>query len=332
MKIADWLSGKEYFYIMHLSYGSNSRRKDMWDFARQKKVIGLDREDVEGDWATIRKDAEKYLRSINCNQWVKQFDMFCEDMGPESMVNGDIVVLMAGKEHVLGIGEVIGPHGYNLAYRLLEQFFDHIRPVKWIIEYDYQERKKIPYVEFQNTLRRIERNRPKDRMLWSLFSSLHFEEMTPSVMSPSEKRNLSDADKLTKLANIQTELTKETSQVNKYKRSRELVEGLKDLYGYRCQLCSPKSANIPQIPMKNGNSYVEVHHMKGFIEVSHIEGVNQEEADYIIDDYKNAIAVCVYHHKLLHKHKDEFSYDASQRCFMSKDKSSKIPLVLNKHL
>jgi len=331
MKITDLLSGKDYFYIMHLSYGSNKRRKDMWDFARQKKVIGLDRSDVEGDWAIIREEAEKYLRSINCHQWVKQFDMFCEDMNPESMTNGDIIVLMAGKESVLGICEVIGPHGYNPVYRLQEQFFDHTRPVKWIIEYDYQKRKKIPFVEFQNTLRRIERNRPKDQTLWSLFSNLSFETEPPSVMPPSEL-NLSDADKLRRLANIQTELVKESSRVNRYKRSRELVEGLKQLYNYQCQLCSPESANIPPIPMKNGWNYVEVHHINGFNEVSRIEGVNQEEADFVIDNYKNAITVCVYHHKVLHKHRDDFSYDASQRCFVSRDKSSRIPIVCNKHL
>ena len=84
--------------------------------------------------------------------------------------------------------------------------------------------------------------------------------------------------------------------------------------------------------MKNGSNYVEIHHIKGFNEVSNIEGVDQEKADYIIDNFKNTIIVCVYHHKLLHKHKNEFSYDAIQRSFISKDKSIEIPLVLNKHL
>jgi len=55
-------------------------------------------------------------------------------------------------------------------------------------------------------------------------------------------------------------------------------------------------------------------------EVSRIEGVNQEEADFVIDNYKNAITVCVYYHKVLHKHKDEFLYDASQGCFVSRDR------------
>jgi hypothetical protein len=332
MKITDWLLGKEYFYIMHLSWGSNSRRKDLWDFARQKKVIGLDRSDVGGDWPTIREETEKYLRSINAHVWIKQFDMLCEDISPESMVNGDIVAVMAGKEHILGIGEVIGPHTYNVAYRLQERFFDHVRPVEWIIEYDYQKRKKIPYVEFQNTLRRIERNRPKDRKLWSLFSSLDFEATTQPILLPSDRGNSNYAENLKELADIQTKLTKETSQVSRYKRSRELVERLKDLYGYQCQLCSPTSVNIPQIPMRNGSNYVEVHHVRGFNEVSNVEGVNQEDADYIIDSYRNVITVCAYHHKLLHKHKDQFSYDANQKCFVSKDKSTRIPLVLNKHL
>jgi predicted HNH restriction endonuclease len=181
-------------------------------------------------------------------------------------------------------------------------------------------------VVFDKTLSRIEKGDKR----WRLFLSLDFELGIAERLPPKPEQN--DAEKLKDLARIQTELTKETIQVKKYRRSRELVQELKQLYNYRCQLCSPISINIPQIPMRNGNSYVEVHHIKGFNEVSHIEGVNQEEGDFEIDNYKNAITVCVYHHKLLHKHKDGFSYDAMQKCFVSRDKSSKIPLVLNKHL
>jgi hypothetical protein len=321
MRITDLVSGKDYFYIMHLSWGNNYRRKELWDFARQKKIIGLDHRDVLGDWPTV-KDTVKNLSG----HWINQFDMLCENMGPRSIDNGDIVVLMAGWDHILGIGMVIGPHRYDITYRDREEFFDHVRPVEWVLEYDYEKRKKIPRVVFDKTLSRIEKGDER----WQLLSNLDFSEEMSNAIALKTKQN--DADKLKELANIQTELTKGTSQVNRYKRSRELVEGLKQLYEYQCQLCSTKFTSIPQIPMRNGNNYVEVHHIKGFNEVSHIEGVNQEEADYVIDNYKNGITVCVYHHKLLHKHKDQFLYDASQKSFISRDRSSKIPLVLNKHL
>jgi len=321
MKITDLLSGKEYFYLMHLSWGYNSRRRELWDFARQKRIIGLDHREVTSDWPAVRDNVKKKLSGT----WINQFDMLCENMSLESMDNGDIVVVMAGWDHVLGIGRVIGPHRYNIAYRDLETFFDHVRPVEWIIEYDYENQKKIPRVYFDRTLLRIDRSNKR----WPLFLSLDFiSEKTHPPSQPSGP----DSENLKQLAAIQTELTKETTLVNRYRRSRELVERLKQLYGYQCQLCSLKFIHIPQIPMKDGRNYVEVHHIKGFNEVSDIGNTNQEEGNYEIDNFKNAITVCVYHHKLLHKHKSEFSYDASQKCFISKDKSIKLPLVLNKHL
>lgn len=305
---------------MHLSWGANTRRRDLWNFARQKKIVGLDHREVRRDWPTVKN------RVNLSGLWANQFDMLCENMSPKSIDNGDIIVLMAGWDYVLGIGTVIGPHRYEITYRDREEFFDHVRPIEWILEYDYEKRKKIPRVVFDKTLSRIEKGDER----WRLFSNLDFAEDTAQRSPSATKQN--DAETLKELARIQTELAKETAQVKRYKRSRELVEGLKKLYDYQCQLCSPTSVDIPQIPMRNGNSYVEVHHIKGFNEVSHIEGVSQEEADYEIDNYKNAITVCVYHHKLLHKHKDGFSYDAIQKCFISRDKSSKIPIVLNKHL
>lgn len=322
MKITDLLAGKEYFYIMHLSWGYNSRRKELWDFARQKGIIGLDHSDVLDDWPKVRETVKENLPSV----WINQFDMLCEDVNDTSMKNGDIVVVMAGLDYVLGIGMVIGPHRYDVTYRDQEQFFDHVRPVEWMLEYDYGKRKEIPRVYgFNNTLSRVDKGQER----WSLFLNIVFTtETSLSILPPPNNKS----EILKKLADIQTKLTKETTQASKYNRSRELIEGLKQLYNYRCQLCSPTSTNIPRIPMKNGNDYVEVHHIKGFSEVSRIEGVNQENADYTIDNYRNVITACVYHHKLLHKHKNEFSYDANQKCFISKDKSARLPLVLNEHL
>jgi predicted HNH restriction endonuclease len=321
VKFKDLISEKDRFYIMHMSYGNNYRRKELWNFALQKKIIGLDHSDVDSDWPTIREQARKRISGA----WSNQFDMLCENMSRWSMDNGDIVVIMAGKDYVLGIAKVIGPHKYNLDYRKNEQFFDHVRPVEWILEYDYEKRQRITRIEkFDRTVFCIDR---KD-VLWSLFSNLKFEFEMPLTVTPS---TMSDVDNLKGLAEIQTEMTKEVTVVNRYKRSRELANRLKQLYGYRCQLCSLKHTNIPEIPMKDGSNYVEVHHIKGFNEVTDM-GTDQEVGEYIIDTYKNAITVCVYHHKLLHKHKNEFSYDPAQKCYVSRDGSTKIPLILNKHL
>lgn len=324
LRFEDLLLGQDHFYLMHLSYGYNYRREELWNFAREKKIIGLDNRGVKDDWPLVRDEAVKSLRA----PWPLQFDMLCENMNPKSMKEGDIVVVMAGVDYVLGIGMIAGPHRYRRRYRTEEQFFDHIRPVEWIVDYPYDERCKIPRIYgFNNTLSFVRKDQDQSSR-WTLFSKLSFKskESEKTLSTPQD-----DADILRKLANIQTKLAKETTQINRYKRSRELVYRLKQLYEYQCQLCSSRSISIPKIPMKNGTNYVEVHHIKGFNEVTDV-GIDQETGDYLIDDFKNAITVCVYHHKLLHKHKNEFSYDPNEKSFISRDKRVRIPLTLNKHL
>lgn len=320
----DLLLGKNRFYLMHLSHGYNTRRRELWDFAREKRVIGLDNSGVNGDWPLVRDKAAKNLP----NPWPLQFNILCENMHPKSMKEGDIVVVMAGLDYVLGIGVVAGPHRYKREYRSENRFFDHIRPVEWILDYPFDERCKIPRVYgFNNTLSWVRKDHDQSSR-WTLFSRLSFKSKESEKVLSSRQ---DDADNLRKLAHIQTELTKETTQRNRYRRSRELVYRLKQLYEYQCQLCSSRSISIPQIPMKNGTNYVEVHHIKGFNEVTDM-GIDQETGDYLIDNFKNTITVCVFHHKLLHKHKNEFSYDPDEKIFISRDKRVRIPLALNKHL
>ena len=111
----------------------------------------------------------------------------------------------------------------------------------------------------------------------------------------------------------------------KYKRNRELVRKLKKFYNYKCQLCS-KPPEIPLIPMSNGTDYIEVHHIKGFNEID--EG-NREE---VIDQYKNAITVCCYHHKLLHNYRSKIVFDPKFKMFKSRDGRISLPLIINKHI
>jgi hypothetical protein len=328
VKFEDLISGKGRFYLMHLSYGVNRNREPLWKFARQKKMIGLDHSAVRGDFPLIQDQVKQAVarKEISC-VWVRQFEMLCENMSPLSMNNGDIVVVMAGKDFILGIGRVTGPHKYHPSYRLTDQFFDHVRPVEWVLEYDYEKSKNIPRInKFQRTLMCIEKD--KDRPLWEYFSKLVFRPAEPHLVSPNAS---DDTSNLRALSNIQTELEKETTPVNRYNRSRELVDRLKQLYEFRCQLCSPRDTAIPVIPMKDGRNYVEVHHIKGFDEVTDMT-VDQESGDYVIDTYRNAVVVCVYHHKLLHKHKNEFSYNSVKLSFISKDGSREIPINLNRHL
>jgi hypothetical protein len=98
MKIKDLLfaEGKDHFYIMHLSY--NGKRRELWDFAKENNLIGLDvPEIVTNDWLKIRQLAKSKLT----NTWVRQFDIFCTEMQA-----GDIVIVLNGWDSILGIAEL----------------------------------------------------------------------------------------------------------------------------------------------------------------------------------------------------------------------------------
>lgn len=149
IRFKDLISQTKHFYLMHLSYGFNSRRSELWTFARQNKKIGLDHKNVNGDWPSVKEKVKDRLR----NPWPLQFDMLCENMCPKSMASGDIVVVMSGIDYVLGVARITGPHKYVPLYREKKVFFDHVRPVEWIVDYSYEKRLKVPRVYgFNNTL------------------------------------------------------------------------------------------------------------------------------------------------------------------------------------
>lgn len=127
---------------------------------------------------------------------------------------------------------------------------------------------------------------------------------------------------------IQTSINKEESEVSRQKRSQRIVNLLKEMYDYRCQICGDEPL-IPVIQMRNGKKYVEVHHIVPL----HQQGVINDESNCILDDYENAIVVCAHHHKVLHyedggyvdikKIKDELFFV---------NNGNKLPIKLNYHL
>jgi len=144
---------KNRFYIMHLSYGVEGYREECWQFATEYNLIGLSHKRVNDDWPKIR---DKIKDSIDPG-WVGQFDCFCEHMKKNSMDIGDLVLILWGQSHLLGIAEITGDHDYSEEYA--DVFFDHIRPVSWIVEYDYEKRIEIPQMKgFKNTLNLVKKN------------------------------------------------------------------------------------------------------------------------------------------------------------------------------
>jgi hypothetical protein len=153
---------KDYFYIMHLSY-NGKRRIELWDFAKENNVIGLDvPEIVTDDWLKIRQSVKRKLT----NTWVRQFDIFCTEMQA-----GDIVIILNGWDSILGIAELTeNSYEYDRALSAEHKFFDHIRKVKWLKKFEYHSRLTLstPLQGFNNTLSKVVPNSTR----WSILTSL----------------------------------------------------------------------------------------------------------------------------------------------------------------
>jgi hypothetical protein len=151
MKLKDLIKnkGRNYFYIMHLSYNGENRR-ELWNFAKKNNLIGLDVPGiVYDDWFKIRHSVVKKLSKT----WIRQFDIICTEMQV-----GDIVVVLNDWDSILGIAEITGKrHEYNRTFFAEHKFFDHVRRVKWLKIYEYDKRQKlpIPLKGFNNTLSKV---------------------------------------------------------------------------------------------------------------------------------------------------------------------------------
>lgn len=116
-------------------------------------------------------------------------------------------------------------------------------------------------------------------------------------------------------------------ETEKKTRSQELVKKMKGLYNFKCQLCDP-SDPIPVITMIVGIEYVEMHHIIA-ISTSNAE----DETDFILDDYKNAVVVCSHHHKVLHYHQGGFTeIDEMIDGLYFVNDETEVKIHLNKHL
>lgn len=164
MKLKDLLisKGKNYFYIMHLSYNSR-KRKDLWNFAKENNVIGLDFPDiVYDDWLKIQ---HLVIRRLSKN-WIRQFNTFCTEMQV-----GDIVIILNGWNSILGVAEIAeNEYKYNRTFSAKQIFFDHTRKVNWLKVHEYNARQKlpIPLKGFNNTLFKVTSKSTRWKLLTNL--------------------------------------------------------------------------------------------------------------------------------------------------------------------
>lgn len=137
---------------------------------------------------------------------------------------------------------------------------------------------------------------------------------------------------LAELENIQGNMERQSSTLEKVKRNKQLVRKLKELYSNRCQLCG-KENEIPLIKKEDGTYYVEVHHIKA-LSATNLSGNNEHIFDDMLDHYSNAIVVCPFHHKVLHYHDGGFNRivkHENEMFFISK-RETLLKIKVNYHL
>jgi hypothetical protein len=150
LKVGD-LVQKNRFYIMHLSY-EGCEQERFWSFSQKNSLIGLSHPFVTEDW-NANRDFNRKALSLT---WVKQFDMFYNEM-----TTGDIVLILRGDDSLLGVAEIAEPaHMFDTSLSGTEclPFFEHVRKVKWLKTCPYDEALKLPakVKGFVNVLSKVE--------------------------------------------------------------------------------------------------------------------------------------------------------------------------------
>jgi hypothetical protein len=167
MKLGEYFEGRNYFWLMHLSYGTwtEEDRREHWDYAKDHSLIGLDLQEVPKDWNNMSDSEKQALRSQKPN-WYDHFESFCNEMKPN-----DLVIIANGWDSLLGIGKVKASQPpYEHHEELRGIFFDHIRKVKWDVarEYDDRIRLSAPLTGFDRTLLRVKAN----TIFWKILSNV----------------------------------------------------------------------------------------------------------------------------------------------------------------
>jgi len=138
--------------------------ENLWNFAKNNKLIGLDNPDiVTSNWNHYRSKFKGLLSGI----WVNQFEMFCNEMEED-----DIVVVLKGWYSLLGIAKITKKE-YRYDKKLSGKdgvFFDHVREVEWKRKYNYDHPLILPkpLQGFNNTLSRVEMNTKRWPILMNL--------------------------------------------------------------------------------------------------------------------------------------------------------------------
>ncbi len=158
----------------------------------------------------------------------------------------------------------------------------------------------------------------------------------PGKSISAKKRHLVEMEtKLKHLSELEKHRSKtEKKEISYRKRNKVLVNDLKDIYDYKCQLCTPHE--IFTIKKKDGFNYVEIHHIIPLADEEQPDDILNDglKEDECLDVLSNLIVVCPNHHKYLHYHHGGLHklVKNDYEIYLANDNGDKIQIVRNFHL
>jgi len=275
IKLKDLLSelDRDYFYLMHLSYGNAPSRKPLWEFACDNKLIGLDKYypvDINRKWQEVPERKKNGLAPL----WRQQLELFCHEM-----VEGDCVLIVEGMYHFLGLGLVEDP--YMFKPELSEKFFRHVRPVHWLLKYEYAKRTPFKVGHFTNTLRRVDSH----SVYWPIID--HELELRSATRKAKEVATKTKEKIYPEggLREIRTEIAI---------RNPKLILEARRRYGTECMVCG---FDFERKYGELGDGFIEVHHLKPLSKRRNVAPTRIEDVS----------VVCSNCHRMIHKKRPPIS-------------------------
>lgn len=246
-------------------------------------------------------DGEVYISSSPKNQWIRAYASRAAKMGIDEFVN------------FFGYKKAV--YDYSSRFEDTKRKYCELLKTFLVENSDYLIDVSDDFQIFRNlsSIARVH-----DLTLDELLSQLGYQRVNAKVT------NITDRIEVLEKKFADNHDSRETCDINRIERNKELVEELKQIYGYRCQICGEDETY--SIKRKDGKNYVEVHHIKPLSE-------SCENEDIDLDVISNMIVVCAHHHKVLHyQNGGYFNLSIDNGLNITNDRGESIPIRLDYHL
>ena len=158
----------------------------------------------------------------------------------------------------------------------------------------------------------------------------------PAKSITAKKQHLVEMEiKLKHLSELEKHRSEtEKKEISYRKRNKVLVKDLKEIYDYKCQLCTPNE--LFTIKKKDGINYVEIHHIIPLADEEQPDDIFDVgfKEDECLDVLSNLLVVCPNHHKYLHYHHGglHILVKKNHEIYLTNDNGDKIQIERNFHL